>query len=392
MTPSRPPTRRDVLQGLAAAGLVAALPASLLAAPRTRRRRTVIWLHLRGGNDALATVAPMRDARYRRLRPTLAPDPDAVLDLADGRTLAPALQGLHGLWKRDRLAIVEGVSWPRPDLSHFRSTALWHAGRERTIDGWAGRALANESHGLRAVALADEPPLLLEGAGPTTAVFREPSALAEPADADAVRLLYRAGAISPRAVGEVARVGAEALDVASRLARLAPVPLTHGGAGGPGPSRLATDLGLALALVASEPDLAVVSLAHDGYDTHANQAATHAALLGDLGRSLASFQGEVERRGLGDRVAVFVWSEFGRRAAENASAGTDHGTAGVVFVVAEGLQPGLYGAPPALDDLRDGNLVPTTDLRRVEAEALAYALDVDPVPVLGPHAPLEILS
>jgi uncharacterized protein (DUF1501 family) len=154
----------------------------------------------------------------------------------------------------------------------------------------------------------------------------------------------------------------------------------------------AKTLGLALTLLESFPDLKAIHVAHDGYDTHANQATAHAGLLASFSDAVTAFQREVEKRDLASRVLLLAWSEFGRRPAENASAGTDHGTAGPLFLVGRGLRGGLHGEPPDLGDLSHDNLRATTDLRRVSAEVIARAWGLDPLPILGSHAPLEILS
>jgi len=299
--------------------------------------------------------------------------------------LHPSLAGLHALYERGRVAIVQGVGWPHPTLSHFRMTDIWHAGRADARDGWVGRMLEREDgHALATLALDREPPLLFHSAAGRTLTFRDPASLALPPGLDALGLLYRAEGVCGGVRGDVARRGAAALETAARLASVKGVDLGRDDA-------LASSLGLALALAQAFPRLCALHVAHDGYDTHAHQARSHEERLKELGAGLAAACRHLDARGLSRRVVIVVWSEFGRRVTENASVGTDHGTAGPVFFVGDGLRGGLHGRAPSLDDLDDDNLVPTTDLRRIAAEILARAWGTDPSPVIGPHAPLEIL-
>ncbi len=131
----------------------------------------------------------------------------------------------------------------------------------------------------------------------------------------------------------------------------------------------------------------------DGFDTHANQLDTHAELLNELSDSLAAFHDDLEKSGHADRVAVVSFSEFGRRVAENASAGTDHGAAAPVFVVGPVADAGLIGTHPDLDDLDDGDLKFHTDFRRVYATLLESWLGMPAAAIVGDgHAPLDLFK
>jgi uncharacterized protein (DUF1501 family) len=147
-----------------------------------------------------------------------------------------------------------------------------------------------------------------------------------------------------------------------------------------------------MALLKADLDLECIQVPMGGYDTHADESATHRHLFTELGANLDAFQAEVEKAGLGPRVVTLVISEFGRRVPENLSGGTDHGSAGPVFVVGQGLHAGFHGAYPSLEDLDRGNFKFTTDFRRVYASVLASALRVDPKPVLGDFEPLELFA
>ena len=147
-----------------------------------------------------------------------------------------------------------------------------------------------------------------------------------------------------------------------------------------------------MALLQADLDLEVLQLSFGGFDTHAGQAGSHNRLLGELGNNLRVFQDELEKAGLGEKVVTVVFSEFGRRVPENLSAGTDHGSAGPVIVVGQGVRPGFVGDPPSLEDLDGDNLRYTTDFRRLYAALLGACFGLDPKPIVGDYAPLELFA
>jgi uncharacterized protein (DUF1501 family) len=382
--------RRRFLLGTVAAGGVLAFHRWLRAedAPGATRR-TVVLLHLAGGNDGLNTVVPHADPIYRRLRPTIGLAPDGVVRLADGLALHPSLAPLEPLLSRGTLVVVNGVGYPRPDFSHFRATEIWHTAEPDSAPrfGWLGRSFdARAGAPLKGVALAKELPLCLHSEAPASATVTDFARFRLPDGLSSVASLYESAGDAAGPRGEVGRAGRRALDTARVIASLSPAEAPYP----QGP--LGEDLKRVEALLAADLDLEAIALSFGGFDTHANQQGTHAQLLATLARCLVVFQGRLEQRGLARRTVVLVFSEFGRRPEENASGGTDHGSAGPVFVMGAGLRGGLLGAPPSLADLDEGNLRFTTDFRRVYASLLAGALDLDPAPFLGDFAPLEIFA
>jgi uncharacterized protein (DUF1501 family) len=381
--------RREFLGAALAVGGVLAFPRALRAAPVPGApRRTVVMLHLVGGNDGLNTVVPYASRRYKALRPTLALGAGDVVKLSDSLGLHPSLRPLEDLWRKQRLAILNGVGYPDPDYSHFRATEIWQTAEPTRAPkfGWLGRVIdARPAAPLSAVALGREQPLALNAATPSVATLT---------DFDRFRLppaLERAAALYARAEGRtgaaaaVAEAGERALGIAAKIARLAP----DGGAmAGP----LGDDLRRALALLKAGLDLDALHLSFGGFDTHATQARTHGELLAAVAQNLAQWQERLERAGLGERVVTVVYSEFGRRAEENASAGTDHGSAAPVFVLGQGVRGGFHGEAPSLDDLDGGNLRFTTDFRRLYAALVRHAWDLDPTPILGEFTPLELFA
>ena len=393
--PLRGLSRRSLLHGAAGLGV---LGATLHAAPGVwlRRalaaagdapRRTLVLLHLAGGNDGLNTVVPYTDKRYSRLRPGIAIDTGRLHKIHAEQGLHPSLGGLAELWRRERLAIVQGVGYPKPNLSHFRATEIWHTAQpERNPNhGWLGRAMDGHKRAvpLRAVALTKEQPLSLAMATPGAVTLTDFSRFQVPMGMEASAALYRSSADEAGPVGALGQAGSEALDVAKRIASLSPASTYY-------PGTLGQRFKKVEALLGAKLNLEVIQLEQGGYDTHSNQAGRHARLLTELGNTLRIFQNRLERMGLAERVVTVVFSEFGRRASENLSGGTDHGTAGPVFVVGKGLRHGLHGAAPSLDDLDRDNLRYTTDFRSLYASLLGHCYDINPEPVLGKHAPLEL--
>lgn len=392
MTPSLAPrsacSRRTFLGSAVALGGVLAFPRLVRAGPGAAPApRVLVLLHLVGGNDGLNTVVPHKAARYRRLRPTLALDAGALVPLSGDLGLHPALRPLAELLRQERLAVVTGVGYPDPDFSHFRATEIWQTAEPERAPrlGWVGRALdqSERSAPLRAVALAREQPLALNASTPAVASLTDFARFRLPAGLERAAQLYARAPGRAGAAAAVAEAGERALEVAQRIARLAPEE-------GPFQGPLGEDLRKALALLQADLGLEALHLSFGGFDTHASQARTHGELLGALAQNLAVWQARLEQARLAERVVTVVYSEFGRRAEENASAGTDHGSAGPVFVLGTGLHGGLHGAQPSLDDLEDGNLRFTTDFRRLYAALLPRTLGIESAPIVGAFPPLEL--
>ncbi|MSR45471.1 MAG: DUF1501 domain-containing protein [Planctomycetes bacterium] len=397
-------TRRGFLvQALGAAATLPLLPrfafarAALAAA---RPDRIVVLLDLAGGNDGLNTVVPHSDPLYLAARPTLRIEAAGLLPLADGLGLRSELAPLHRRFEAGELAIVQGVGYPNPDLSHFKSTDIWHSASLTPTEyspGWIAR-------------VADRPefagsgrlPLIMCGGGPVPRAIVGSRGPAPQVD----RIDQLRPAAGPEA-GAAARVAeqkaiAEAISTsggsggaalaflrdAARATQRQAVQIeqaaSKGRASGDYPAApLGGALRLAAQLIGGGLDGSAYYVRQDGYDTHAFQRDQHALLLRDLGQALGAFWDDVVAAGAADRVVVLAWSEFGRRVAENGSKGTDHGAAAPLFVLGKGVRGGLHGAAPRLDALIDKNLVHTTDFRRVYAALLDDWLEVDSTELLG---------
>jgi uncharacterized protein (DUF1501 family) len=382
----------------------AAAVSSTAAAGAPSTPGTLVLVTLYGGNDALNTVAPVEDPTYRSARGPLALDAAAAHALADGFALHPALVGLKGMWDAQRLAIVHGVGFADLDRSHFHCMDVWQAGSEdERSTGWLGRWLdAVGTTPLDAIAVGRELPLALRGAKRSAAVVPAgPFTL--PGDAVLRRdvgALSAADSWRPPLASLVASSTADLLAVVDKVAPvLAKVsdgsdPLDESdddAVATPAAGRKASGLADQLAVVAAGIEAGlparVYSVAVGSFDTHANQAATHQALLTELDGALSDF---VDR--IGSRpVTAIVYSEFGRRVAANGSAGTDHGTAGTVLLAGT-VKPGFHGDPPPLDRLADGDLATTVDFRSVYGGVLEGVLGMEAGDLFpGGPAPLQLV-
>ena len=389
--------RRSLLAAGAALGCALfaprarALENAAHAAP-ARRRRKLLVLELSGGNDGLSTVVPYADPAYRVARPRTAIEVDRVLRIDERRGLHPDLARLRRIYDGGRLAIVEGVGYPAPNRSHFTSRDVWHAADPRgraAGEGWLGRALRALHPGdalvPHAVHVGASVPFALSSRTHPVAHLETPAAYRWVGAGTAAASAAALPAADRAVVGELRAVaaGAERSSRALRAAIAARRPRAAWPEGA-----LAGDLSIAAALALSDAGVDVLSVTHSGYDTHDAQRSRQDALLGELDAALAALDEELRAAGpAGEDVLVLVFSEFGRRVADNASQGTDHGTAGPVMLLGAGVRGGLHGRACSLVELDQGDLVHTTDLRSVYASVLERWLGLASRDLLGGEWP-----
>jgi uncharacterized protein (DUF1501 family) len=366
------------LNGAALVSLAPSVPAFLASAARgaepDRNGRILVVLELAGGNDGLNTVVPFRDDGYARVRPTLRLPGDQVVRLTDSLGLNPAMRGMGRLWEDGLLAIVQGVGYPNPNRSHFESLAIWHTASPESAArgslGWIGRGLDGGRVPVDGGASA-----LSVGDGPLPVALRGRRSVASSLDAIEAFRLTNEAAVRPQSTipgaGDLAafvqRSTLDAYATADRLAALAPDRAKN-------PSypdtRLAARLRVIARLIRGGLGTRVYYTSQSGYDTHNYQLGPHNNLLGDLSLALLAFQKDLASAGLADRVLLMTFSEFGRRVAENGGRGTDHGTAGPVFLCGPRVRPGLIGTSPSLVDLDDADLKWSIDFRRIYVSLL----------------------
>jgi uncharacterized protein (DUF1501 family) len=378
------------LDGLRVSALVPTLLAARPRLPRDMDGRVLVVIQLTGGNDGLNTVVPHRQDEYTRLRPTLALERGKLHALDDEHGLHPSLGALAGLFAEGRLTVVHGVGYPAPNRSHFRSLEIWHSAEPMAPArglGWLGRLadqiVAARPGSMPALHVGDEDlPLAMMGRDVFAPTVRDEESL-RLAPLDGLSVARERWVAAPakgeldflRAAARSAYVAAERLDAA--LARP-----SHGSYPDFG---LARKLRLVAKLIAGGFDTRLFFVTLGGFDTHARQAALHAAQLAELDQSLDAFQRELAAAGAGERVLTLVHSEFGRRVAENGSRGTDHGAAAPLFLVG-GPGRGLLGTPPDLAHLVDGDMEHTTDFRAVYAAIERTWLGLEPSSAIAPLA------
>lgn len=381
MSSSIPLSRRrflNALGGTAALPLIT-LPGFVQAAGQSPRGSNILVLvELAGGNDGLNTVVPVTDAAYRGLRPSIGLGRDDVLRLDKDTGLHPAMRAMATLWDAGDLQIVEGVGYPNPNRSHFRSIEIWNAGMgasSTTQQGWVSSAFGQG----RVPAQVDAEGLVLGGSmGPLHGPGRFSSIRDEERFAETLANLQsaphqvRPGGGSPldHVLGTYDSAQITGETIANRLSSAASRALQFPD------SALGNQLRSAARLLEAGVSVPVLKVVQGGYDTHDNQPDEHAYLLGELSEALGAFDKAMQEIGLWDQVTIVTYSEFGRTARENGSAGTDHGTAAPVFVLGGGVRGGFGGRRVSLDRLVDGDLQYTTDYRSLYAALLQGLWDI----------------
>jgi uncharacterized protein (DUF1501 family) len=359
----------------------------------------LIAVELTGGNDGLNTVIPYADANYRKYRPKIHVPAKSVHKLDDRMGLHPSLGGLAKLHEEQQLAIVQSVGYPNPNRSHFRSMAIWQTAKldpNPAIQGWLNRCLEQRTRSVLdtpALHISDsELPQALAGRDlhvPTlTCLEKVRRRLGLPDGPAAQEQRAALDKITRQPCGQPGSplqfIQRSALATYASSSRLEEVLRT-----GPTSAMGYPDFGLAkpLSLIAQLIKAGLTTSIYytqlGGFDTHLNQVGSHPALLQELGNSLRAFFADLNRAGEAKRVLVLAYSEFGRRLAENASGGTDHGTAAPVFLVGPGVRAGLHGPYPNLEDLVDGDPKYAIDFRRVYATILDRWLRCPSENVLG---------
>lgn len=376
--------------------------------------RILVVLQLAGGNDGLNTVVPVENDFYYRARPTLAISRGDGLALRDGMALHPALEGLKAMYDAGHLAIVQGVGYPNPNRSHFRSMEIWQtasdADRVESL-GWIGRYFDCCCSGTDAtvgISLSQEAPQAFAARTPRGLTFENIGQYRYQGDEEFLRRVSGGDVILAEDINTGGSIGGltgrrrepvhSALDFLERTSldaqlsseRIRRIAGTERSSARYPAGQLGRDLSLVARLIAGGMTTRVYYVSQGGYDTHANQKGTQERLLRELGDALKAFVDDVKEQGNLERVMVMSFSEFGRRVAQNASGGTDHGTASPMFVAGGGVRAGLHGQLPSLDpkDLDEGDLRHKIDFRSVYATVVEKHLEAPGHRVLQGQFPL----
>ena len=400
---NRPLSRRDALRvgmyglgvgaGLFGTPLVSRSPFSVLAkqanaatSPHAHPERILVVVELSGGNDGVNTIIPYGDDAYYQQRPTIGIPAQDVRKIDAHFGFHPAMAGFEHLYKDGKLAIVHACGYDNPILSHFASMGFWHTGSPHAGEklGWLGRladALDPEVQRNYLVNIATAQSLAVRSRNHSPLVFYDPEGFKRNGVHQQQPLFPRLSdkRATPNASLNFLTGLAENATESAAFVRQAwadyQTPVDYGvrAAG------LGLDLRKVAALIKAEipTRLYYVSYAGNVFDTHVHQNDLHFRLLTYTTDALRGFMADLNRIGRADDVAIMVFTEFGRRVPENASKGTDHGTATPVYVIGEKVKGGFYSTLPSLTDLDDGNLRYTTDFRRVYATLIQEWLGYD---------------
>jgi len=395
-------SRRRFLQAAAAGGTTLALSrylsmAAWAASPVGADDGILVVITMAGGNDALNTVVPYGSATYYGVRGGAAVPAGQVLAIDSQVGLHPSLARLKRRYDAGQVAIVQGVGYPGADMSHFSSMATWMSAslEANPTTGWLGRyADGLDAGDLRSVMVGTSTPLHLVGArtaGISLPVDLGSSFGGDRSDTSDARMYDALSTLGAGASGlgpwgdAFTASGRSSLEVVGEVAGVYAPALPDGS--------LASQLTVAARLINANVGVRVLGAELGSFDTHTNELATHADLLGQLDAALDAFWTALDARWAG-AVTVVTFSEFGRRVEPNDSGGFDHGTAGTMLVMGPEVRGGLHGAAPSLVDLdEDGNLIHSVDFRSVYAELLDSWLAADSAQILGAaFAPLGLLA
>ena len=364
----------------------------------------LVVVQMGGGNDGLNTLVPFTRDEYYRARPKLAVPQQSVLRVNGELGFHPGLKPLKALFDDGRMAVVQGVGYPNPDRSHFRSMEIWHTADPNgngPRTGWLGRLFDSEcptcGPTTGVAMLGAEMPLAMQGASGRAVVLDSPQGFgfqpvsgAGTQEVEAFRQLMQPVPGEEPMVDFLTHTAMDAILAGDEIRKVAG-HLSDSGTYPRDPFSL--KLRLVSELISAGAPTRVYYVGLGGFDTHAAQEGRHDRLLEQLGQGLDAFVKDLTQKGLLDRVLVMTFSEFGRRVAENASGGTDHGAAAPMLLIGSAVKPGIHGQHPSLTDLDQGDLKFQVDFRSVYATVLEQWMGVGSQPILGDRfSAVEILK
>ncbi len=377
--------RRDFLKASSLALLTMQSMPSFLARARdiSTGDKTLVVIQLGGGNDGLNTLVPFSNDAYYAARPQIAIGKKEVIPVNSDLGMHPNLRDLATFFDNGELAWLQNVGYPNPNRSHFASMAIWHtASPESSLhDGWIGRIAARVGDPLCASNLGGNTPLAFQNESvlaPSindvdTFEFMLGEKLQEPFHNILVQAREGESAFIQHSVEQMLKNTATIQARLGKYQSALEYPKTD----------LAKRLQQAAKLIATGLQQKVLYVSVGGFDTHANQRASHDKLMLQIAEGLSAFQKDLEAQGLADKVTVLAFSEFGRRVAENASEGTDHGQGGAMFALGKGVKGGIYGSLPDLENLEAGDIKYQQDFRGVYARVLDNWLGISSQEILG---------
>ena len=350
--------------------------------------KVVVVIQFSGGNDGLNTVIPITNDIYYRERPRLGIAKNKALSLTDNVGLNPALEAFKGLYDDGSLAVLNSVGYPNPDRSHFRSMDIWHsasASNEYVNTGWLGRYLDAQCKGCdkptQALEIDDVLSLALKGNEKNGLAFTDPRRLYSSSNEKFYKDINASHQSSEATVDYLYKTMSETLSSADYIfqqSRLHPTNILYP------TTELGKNLKTIASLIMSDINTKVYYVSLGSFDTHVNQEAQQKRLFTELNDAVKAFTGDLKKNNRFNDVLMMTFSEFGRRVSQNASNGTDHGTANNMFFISGELkQKGILNDMPNLADLNDGDLKHKVDFQNVYATVLNKWLGSDDKKILG---------
>jgi uncharacterized protein (DUF1501 family) len=359
--------------------------------------KVMVVIQFSGGNDGLNTVIPITNDIYYKERPKLAIKKDNALSLTDDVGLNPALEAFKGLYDEGNLSILNNVGYPNPDRSHFRSMDIWHSAsnsNDYVYTGWLGRYLDAQCNGCnkptQILEVDDVLSLALKGNEKNGLAFTDPRRLYSSSNERFYKDINAAHQGSEETVDYLYKTMSETLSSADYIFQQSKKNPTAA-------AYPATEMGKNLktiaSLIMSDINTKVYYLSLGSFDTHVNQEAQQKRLFTELNDAVKAFTADLKKNNRFDDVLMMTFSEFGRRVSQNASNGTDHGTANNMFFISGGLkEKGILNAMPDLKDLNQGDLKYKVDFKNVYATVLNKWLGSDDVAILGKkYEPLNFI-
>jgi uncharacterized protein (DUF1501 family) len=350
--------------------------------------KVVVVIQFSGGNDGLNTVIPVRNDIYYKERPKLGIAKDKALIVTDEVGLNPALEAFKGLYDDGSLSILNSVGYPNPDRSHFRSMDIWHsasASNEFVNTGWVGRYLDAQCKGCdkptQAMELDDVLSLALKGQENKGLAFKDPAKLYNTSNGKYFKDINANHQKGEETIDYLYKTMSETISSADYIFQQSKA---HPTSESYPATNLGKDLKTIASLIFSDINTKVYYVSLGSFDTHVNQEGQQKRLFTELNDAVKAFTNDLKKNNRFEDVLMMTFSEFGRRVTQNASGGTDHGTANNMFFISGGLkQKGVLNAMPDLADLNEGDLKHKVDFKNVYATVLNKWLAADDKMILG---------
>ncbi|MFK7808719.1 MAG: DUF1501 domain-containing protein [Saprospiraceae bacterium] len=387
--------RRNFLKNSGFASTALMVPSflqSYVANTSATKGKTLIIVQLSGGNDGLNTIVPYRNDIYYKKRPKLSIKKEELIRVDDELGFHPSLKTLKNVYDDGLMSIINSVGYPNPDRSHFRSMDIWQTGsgsEEYWSSGWLGRYLDSDCSGCenpyQAIEVDDSLSLALKGKSNNGFAVSHPRELKKATDNSFLKSM--ASQQVHQEEENLAYLYKTMIDTQSSADYLYKQAKTYDATVSYPNSSFARDLKCISSLMTSGTDTRVYYVSIGGFDTHASQKGKQKRLLKEYAEGISAFIKDLKNHRLLSDTMIMTFSEFGRRVKQNASGGTDHGTANNVFLMGGDLpKQGFFNEAPDLTDLDNGDLKYKIDFRSIYASLLDNWLETDAKAVLGGYS------